>query len=213
MSYKLTGFQAFLRVLEYYNGIMFLTTNRPGVLDDAVKSRVHLNLYYEHLNEGQTVAIFKQHIQRLRDIEKQRNPDPSQQVVVLHKEIIQFARDHFNRAGKSHQNRGLGRWNGRQIRNAFLIASSLAHYEDEDEEEDGENDDLEDTGHKVQKQLGRQQFEIVAESTLLYDQYREAVHSGKSEDHVAYEREERAVPSHPQDRPPTPDRLRTPSKK
>lgn len=199
--------EAFLRVLEYYNGIMFLTTNRPGVLDDAVKSRVHLSLHYDHLDEKQTVAIFKQHIQRLNKIEKQRNPDQNEQIVVLGKDIIQFAKDHF------HANGGVGRWNGRQIRNAFLIASSLAHYQDEDEDADEDEDGLEEPSQRVQKQLGRQQFEIVAETTLLYDQYRQLVHSGKSEDVVASEREERANPYHSQMRPATPDRLKTASGK
>lgn len=125
---------------------MFLTTNRPGVLDDAVKSRVHLNLHYDHLNEEQTIAIYKQHIQRLKEIEKQRNADPSEQIVILHKEILQFARDHYN---QNHENRSVGRWNGRQIRNAFLIASSLTHYDDEDETELGDVDELADPNVKV----------------------------------------------------------------
>lgn len=201
---------AFLRVLEYYNGIMFLTTNRAGVLDEAIKSRVHLNLHYDHLTEKQTVAIFKQHIQRLRDIEKQRNPDPNEQVMVLHKEIIQFAEDHYNRRDSSHgQGSHVGRWNGRQIRNAFLIASSLAHYDSENDGDD-EDDDLAEPGRKKQKQLGRREFELVAQTTLLYDQYRESVHSGKSDDHVAFEREERAMSSQP--RSPTPVRMKNMSK-
>lgn len=36
----------FLRVLEYYNGLLFLTTNRVGTIDEAFKSRIHLSLYY-----------------------------------------------------------------------------------------------------------------------------------------------------------------------
>ncbi|ORY62356.1 uncharacterized protein BCR38DRAFT_346458, partial [Pseudomassariella vexata] len=35
----------FLRVLEYYNGILFLTTDRVGTLDEAFKLRVHLSLW------------------------------------------------------------------------------------------------------------------------------------------------------------------------
>lgn len=203
----LTFSQAFLRVLEYYNGIMFLTTNRAGVLDEAIKSRVHLNLYYDHLTEEQTVAIFKQHIQRLRNIEKQRNPDQNEQIMVLHKEIIQFARDHYNQSGSNNSpGNNFGRWNGRQIRNAFLIASSLAHYDSEDEGDEEDKDDLAEHGRKKQKQLGRSQFEIVAKTTLMYDQYRQSVHSGKSDDHVAFDREERAMLSQP--RSPTPDRLK-----
>ncbi|KAF1989339.1 P-loop containing nucleoside triphosphate hydrolase protein [Aulographum hederae CBS 113979] len=36
----------FLRHLEYFSGIVFLTSNRVGVFDDAMKSRIHLALEY-----------------------------------------------------------------------------------------------------------------------------------------------------------------------
>lgn len=157
------------------------------------------------------MAIFKQHISRLRDIENQRNAEKSEQIVVLHKEIIQFAKDHFNQHDDRHgPGSNFGRWNGRQIKNAFLIASSLAHYDDANEADEEDKDELDDPSVKVQKQLGRKHFELVAETTLLYDQYRESVHSGKSEDRVAAEREERATPLPIGMR--TPDRFKTPSK-
>jgi len=56
----------FLRVLEYYDGLLFLTTNRPGALDEAFKSRIHLTLYYPPLDLQQTVDIWKMNIDRLR---------------------------------------------------------------------------------------------------------------------------------------------------
>jgi hypothetical protein len=45
----------FLRLLDYYRGILFLTTNRPEVLDHAVRSRVMLRLDYPEL-DGQARA-------------------------------------------------------------------------------------------------------------------------------------------------------------
>jgi SpoVK/Ycf46/Vps4 family AAA+-type ATPase len=36
----------FLKHLEYFSGIVFLTTNRVGVFDEAMKSRIHLALGY-----------------------------------------------------------------------------------------------------------------------------------------------------------------------
>lgn len=36
----------FLRLLEYYNGVMFLTSNRPDIIDDAIMSRVTLHIKY-----------------------------------------------------------------------------------------------------------------------------------------------------------------------
>ena len=47
----------FLRVLEYYEGILFLTTNRVGISDEAFKSRIHISLYYPPLNWQQTEKI------------------------------------------------------------------------------------------------------------------------------------------------------------
>jgi len=40
----------FLRLLEYYRGILFMTTNRQETLDRAFHSRVHLTLQYPDLD-------------------------------------------------------------------------------------------------------------------------------------------------------------------
>ena len=42
----------FLRVLEYYDGILILTTNRIGTFDEAFKSRIQLALHYPPLKIG-----------------------------------------------------------------------------------------------------------------------------------------------------------------
>jgi len=39
----------FLRVLEYYQGVLFLTTNRVKNIDDAFHSRIHISLHYPSL--------------------------------------------------------------------------------------------------------------------------------------------------------------------
>jgi len=49
----------FLRLLDYYQGILFLTTNRPEVLDHAVLSRVMLKLAYPDLDQGARTAIWR----------------------------------------------------------------------------------------------------------------------------------------------------------
>jgi AAA+ superfamily predicted ATPase len=38
----------FLRLLEYYKGILFLTTNRIKTFDDAFHSRIHITLGYSN---------------------------------------------------------------------------------------------------------------------------------------------------------------------
>lgn len=121
----------FLRVLEYYSGILFLTTNRVGHLDEAFKSRIHISLYYPPLSIGQTVAIFHVNIRQLERIEaeKQRLMNekgsviPKRPKMVIDKaNLIEYAKWHWRAHEQSE------RWNGRQIRNAFQIAYSLAHW-------------------------------------------------------------------------------------
>ncbi|KAF2636666.1 hypothetical protein P280DRAFT_408864, partial [Massarina eburnea CBS 473.64] len=36
----------FLRALEYYRGILFLTTNWAGAMDEAFRLRIHVSLLY-----------------------------------------------------------------------------------------------------------------------------------------------------------------------
>lgn len=49
----------FLRTLEYYEGILFLTTNRVNDFDDAFKSRIHIPLRYTPLPPSSRKAIWK----------------------------------------------------------------------------------------------------------------------------------------------------------
>ncbi|KAJ5701520.1 P-loop containing nucleoside triphosphate hydrolase protein [Penicillium malachiteum] len=62
----------FLRVLDYYSGILFLTTNRVGIIDEAFKSRIHISLYYPHLDEHQSKRIWEINLQRLKKIEEEQ---------------------------------------------------------------------------------------------------------------------------------------------
>lgn len=57
----------FLRVLEYYEGILILTTNRVGTFDEAFKSRILLSLHYEKLSIGQRRKIWRGFINHLED--------------------------------------------------------------------------------------------------------------------------------------------------
>jgi hypothetical protein len=49
----------FLRLLDYYQGILFLTTNRAEVLDHAVMSRVMLKLAYPDLDTSARAVIWR----------------------------------------------------------------------------------------------------------------------------------------------------------
>jgi hypothetical protein len=49
----------FLRLLDYYQGILFLTTNRADVLDHAVLSRVMLKLSYPDLDQAARANVWR----------------------------------------------------------------------------------------------------------------------------------------------------------
>ena len=48
----------FLRLLERYDGVMFLTTNRENTIDEAFKSRISVSLKYDYLTKEQKMAIW-----------------------------------------------------------------------------------------------------------------------------------------------------------
>ncbi|KAJ2985633.1 hypothetical protein NUW58_g5428 [Xylaria curta] len=107
----------FLRVLEYYAGILFLTTNRVGDFDEAFASRIHISLYYPHLDIESTEAIFKLNLSLIDD----RFRLKQRSIRIEEDEILEFARSYF----KDHPKE---QWNGRQIRNACQTALALAEY-------------------------------------------------------------------------------------
>jgi hypothetical protein len=191
----------FLRVLDYYNGILFLTTNRAGVLDEAFKSRIHYKIYYPDLTLEQTLDIWKLNIQRVRKIEEElakvENRGPLQ---INEKELVAFAKRRFLEGGS--QKRGSGRWNGRQIRNAFQVARSLAYYEYGIHEEQlarrqsavstnatsptEARDGLSNT-----PTLDVRHFETMHEITASFDNYSTAIHGGATDSELALEAEYR----------------------
>ncbi|KAI1173932.1 hypothetical protein F4777DRAFT_417633 [Nemania sp. FL0916] len=116
----------FLRTLEYYSGILFLTTNRPDVMDEAVKSRVQVSLQYPRLGLIETLAIFQTNLDRLIDIEFERAKITGEPALEVRSDgILAFAAAHYHRHEGSIASPP---WNGRQIRNAFQIAPSIARY-------------------------------------------------------------------------------------
>ncbi|KAI7778284.1 hypothetical protein LA080_002392 [Diaporthe eres] len=107
----------FLRVLEYYAGILFLTTNRVGVIDEAFRSRIHISLYYPPLGYDETRAVFRLNLKLVED----RFRNDKRNIKIERVEIIDFALDYFRAHEKA-------RWNGRQIRNACQTALALAEF-------------------------------------------------------------------------------------
>ncbi|KAI9774036.1 MAG: hypothetical protein M1839_001921 [Geoglossum umbratile] len=59
----------FLRVMEYYQGVLFLTTNRVGHFDDAFISRIHVVLHFTDFtpeSRAQVWSIFFKKLERDR---------------------------------------------------------------------------------------------------------------------------------------------------
>ena len=98
----LTTPPVFLRTLEYYQGIIFLTTNRITTFDLAFKSRVHLALKYPALDHSARKELWKLFISRTANSDTDAWPE-----TVLN-ELAEVD------------------VNGRQIKNSVLTANTLA---------------------------------------------------------------------------------------
>ena len=96
-------FSVFLRVLEYYQGIMFLTTNRIGSFDDAFKSRIHLAIKYPALSPASRKSLWRMFL---------RKASPGSSLEWLNSELLERI-----------TNEDL---NGRQIKNIARTAATLA---------------------------------------------------------------------------------------
>jgi len=55
---KLTVIKVFLRILEYHQGILFLTTNRITAIDPAFESRIDLIVPYPGLDEATRRSVW-----------------------------------------------------------------------------------------------------------------------------------------------------------
>jgi hypothetical protein len=143
-----------LRVLEYYSGILILTTNRVGEFDEAIKSRVHCALYYPPLDKKNTLKVWKMNLDRL---DRQNSSADSK----LH---IQFERKEIEEFAKAHWKDG-NRWNGRQIKNAFQAAVALADWDNLKE------NTADKTETKTSPHLRYKHFDTVAVASAHFEHY------------------------------------------
>ncbi|KAH9904445.1 P-loop containing nucleoside triphosphate hydrolase protein [Xylariomycetidae sp. FL2044] len=108
---------AFLRRMEYFRGLLFLTTNRVGQIDDAFISRVHIAIGYEHLSSENRAKIWEGFFKKLA---KER-PGKIQIAPGAKRWVLDNARS------------GTAQLNGRDIRNALQTAITLAEAECEED--------------------------------------------------------------------------------
>ncbi len=95
----------FLRLLEYFQGILFLTTNRVETFDDAFQSRIHVALRYGELTQKAKKAVWKMFLDLARQVEGFEVQDISEEQL-----------DVLSRC----------QLNGRQIKNLVRTAQALA---------------------------------------------------------------------------------------
>lgn len=146
----------FLRALEYYAGVLMLTTNRVAQFDEAFRSRIHISLYYPRLSKESTLSIWDMNIEKAM----------SKGIEVDEDDIKKFAEKHWKDNSKK---RGLEarRWNGRQIKNAFQAAIALANWDAHDGH---------DRGTTRGPRLRVEHFQDVAATSAHFDNYLAEVH-------------------------------------
>jgi len=127
--------------MEYYDGILFLTTNRCEDLDQTFISRIHIALRYPLLDLAGTRMVWKNNIAWVTT-----RPD----LVVDEQDLLQYAEELYSRQ----QKRDGAAWNGREIRNAFQSAVALAQFR---------------LGAGSEARLNRDHFESVCESHNGFD--------------------------------------------
>jgi hypothetical protein len=102
----------FLRSLEFYEGIIFLTSNRVGTFDEAFQSRIRVALRYEPLSVQSRRMIWSNFFNMLLDDDQ----DVGVNIPSLERRLDDLAKYKIN---------------GRQIRNVLLTARQLALHRQE----------------------------------------------------------------------------------
>jgi ATP-dependent Clp protease ATP-binding subunit ClpA len=99
--------------MEYFSGLLFLTTNRVGHIDEALMSRVHVVIRYPQLDDNKRREIWQGFLDKMRvDTGGQIRLSPSAKTYVM-----QDAKDLKIKL------------NGREIRNSLQTAIALAQFE------------------------------------------------------------------------------------
>ncbi|KAK2596353.1 hypothetical protein N8I77_013248 [Diaporthe amygdali] len=106
----------FLSIIDDIKSVLFLTTNRVGLIDEALKTRIHIALAFPQLSEPATELVWRDQIDQGRE-----NYGPS--VLTFHMRHVLM---HLRRQSHRSANKGSSPWNVRQIQNAFHASVVLA---------------------------------------------------------------------------------------
>jgi hypothetical protein len=98
----------FLRLLEYFQGILFLTTNRVETFDEAFQSRIHIALRYNDLDRKAKRIIWKTFLDMVAteeltlledasdDIGRKEDPEAKPRQIVTGEELDVLSRRNLN---------------------------------------------------------------------------------------------------------------------
>ncbi|KAH0432247.1 tol-like protein [Colletotrichum camelliae] len=167
----------FLRILEYHPGILFLTINRVGAIDDAFRSRLHLTLYYPKLVEKQSTKIWKNNIRKLEQVNELRVKKGQQPIKYDKDGIVKWAKTNWESL----------QWNGRQIRNAFQTAIPLAEFKAQSKDRArraGKESSSPTPRSPKRPVLSQDAFMLIAEASTQFNDYLLQTH-GQDEDTTA----------------------------
>ncbi|KAL4724762.1 hypothetical protein ACLX1H_008208 [Fusarium chlamydosporum] len=158
----------FLRVLEYYDGILILTSNRVGTFDEAFRSRIQLSLRYKKLGQPERYQIwenFLQHLDHFQQTVRSRSNSHSEEAPLIGYGMdISDLRAHLGEISQVNLN-------GREIRNALSIARQLALYRKEE--------------------LKFNHLKDVMDEAKKFDDYLNELNDGFSADDISRDRRER----------------------
>jgi len=110
----------FLRLLEYFQGILFLTTNRVETFDEAFQSRIHIALRYSDLDRKAKKQIWSSFLSIVAkdELENEGPGDSTNAAATPLREVV--TKDEL-------ENLARRELNGRQIKNVVRTAQALAH--------------------------------------------------------------------------------------
>lgn len=100
-------------IIDQHRGIMILTAKERNFASQEVLSRIYVSLYFPPLNEEATLLVWQMNFDLLDTHDMADVDTKSEQA------ILQFVKQKYENGA---------RWDGRQIRNCFQIAISLAKF-------------------------------------------------------------------------------------
>lgn len=158
---------AFLRRAEYFNGLLFLTTNRVGQIDDAFISRIHVAIHYKDLAGEDLARIWKGFFAKLA---KDKSVKIRIQPAAKNWVIECFAKGDFKH------------FNGRDIRNALQTAITLAEFE---HEEDARGEDAQtDMPVTISKAHFERVFSLINDFRNYVDRIRNKDQKGRAQERL-----------------------------